>query len=81
MEMIAKILKLTEFFKDDAGALSSMRLMTIGTLVAVLAPWIWTWLSTGQYTPLSAADAAVVAAALAGKAAQGWAEYGGGASK
>lgn len=71
--------RITEFFKDDVGAFSCMRLMACIVILAALVPWIVCVIKTGQYVPLGYAEAGLVAAALGGKAAQGYFEYGGGA--
>lgn len=66
-----------EFFKDDGGALSCMRLLVFAVTLIVLAVWIWGNLRAGQYVPLGASEAGIIGAAVGGKAAQSYFEYGG----
>ena len=69
--------KLPEFFADDTGALSCMRLMAFLAFLSVLGVWIWGNLAAGPYVPLGYAEAGIITAAFAGKAAQARFEYGG----
>ena len=66
-----------DFFKDDDGALSCMRLMAFMVTAVVLAMWVWGNLKAGHYVPMGFAEAGAVGAAHSGKAAQGYFEYGG----
>ena len=66
-----------EFFKDDDGAFSCMRLLAFIVTMTVLVVWVWGNMRAGQYVPLGFAEAGAVSAAVGGKAAQGYFEYGG----
>ena len=68
-----------DFFRDDAGELSCMRLMVLFVDVAVLALWAWGNFKAGQYVPLGQSEAEIIIAAHGGKAVQGFFEYGRGA--
>ena len=68
---------LAQFFKDDAGEFSCMRLMAFVVVLVVLIVWIWGNLKAGQYVPLGNAEAGLIGSAVLGKAAQGYFEYGG----
>lgn len=68
---------LKQFFVDDAGELSCMRLMAFLAFAVVLGVWVWGNLVAGTYVPLGYAEAGIVTAAIAGKAAQARFEYGG----
>ncbi len=67
---------LRQFFEDDAGALSSMRLMAFLSFVVVLGVWVWGNITSGQYVPLGYAESGVITSAIIGKAAQARFEYG-----
>lgn len=67
---------LKQFFHDDAGALSCMRLLCFAVTVAVLAVWIWGNWRAGLYVPLGYAEAGLLGAAHGCKALQGRFEYG-----
>lgn len=67
---------LMQFFKDDAGEFSCMRLMCALVTLAVLGVWIWGNLSSGEYVPLGYAEAGLLSAAHGCKAMQGHFEYG-----
>lgn len=66
-----------DFFKDDVGELSCMRLMCLVVTLAVLVVWIWGNWRAGGYVPLGYAEAGLLSAAHGCKAAQGRFEYGG----
>ena len=66
-----------QFFVDDAGQLSCMRLMCFIVTVTVLGMWVWGCFKAGQYLPLGYADAGLLSAVHGGKALQGRYEYGG----
>ena len=66
-----------QFFLDDAGEYSCMRLMVFIVLVIVFGLWIWGCLKAGQYIPLGYSEAGIISSALFGKAAQARFEYGG----
>lgn len=66
-----------QFFVDDVGAFSCMRLLTFAVTVAVLAVWVYGNLRAGAYVPLGPSEAGVIAAAVGGKAVQARFEYGG----
>ena len=66
-----------EFFKDDDGALSCMRLLSFMVTGVVLTMWVWGNLKAGHYVPLGFAEAGAVSASVGSKAAQGYFEYGG----
>lgn len=68
---------IAEFFKDDAGEFSCMRLLAFVVVLAVLAMWVWGNITAGQYVPLGYGEAGIIGAAVSGKAAQGYFEYGG----
>lgn len=70
-------MRLGQFFQDDVGAFSLMRLMTFLAFAVVLGVWVWGNLSAGHYVPLGYSEAGIITAAIAGKAAQARFEYGG----
>lgn len=65
-----------QFFVDDAGECSCMRLMTFLVLLFVLALWAWGCFMAGTYIPLGYAEAGIISSAIAGKAVQARFEYG-----
>lgn len=65
-----------QFFVDDTGAFSCMRLMCFLVAVAVLGTWVWGNIQAGHYVPLGYAEAGLLGAAHGCKAAQGRFEYG-----
>lgn len=65
-----------QFFVDDEGQLSCMRLMAFLVVLAVIIVWIIGNIRAGQYIPLGVTDAGIIAGAITGKAVQGWIEYG-----
>lgn len=67
---------LKQFFVDDAGQFSCMRLMCFCTTITVLSVWLWANFRAGTYVPLGYAEAGLVGAAHGGKMFQGRAEYG-----
>lgn len=67
-----------EFFRDDYGEYSCMRLMCMLVDVVVLGLWIWGNVRAGQYVPLGPYEAGLLGAAHGCKAVQGKFEYGGG---
>lgn len=73
-----KPMGMSEFFRDDAGELSCMRLMVFFVDAVVLGIWIWANIKAGHYVPLGYAEAGIICANHGGKAAQGYFEYGGG---
>ena len=68
--------RMRQFFVDDAGECSCMRLMTFLVLLFVLALWAWGCFMAGTYIPLGYAEAGIVSSAIAGKAVQARFEYG-----
>lgn len=68
---------LAEFFKDDEGEFSCMRLMTFLVDVIVLSLWVWANLKAGHYVPLGYAEAGLISVNHGSKALQGGFEYGG----
>ncbi len=68
---------LSQFFRDDAGEFSCMRLVTALITLTVLGMWIWGCLKAGHYIPLGYAEAGIIGAAQGAKAAQARFEYGG----
>ena len=60
-----------EFFTDDAGELSCMRLMSCMVVMAVLGVWVWCNISTGAYVPLGYGEAGIISAAVGSKAQNG----------
>jgi len=66
-----------QFFVDDAGELSCMRLLCFMVDVTVLGMWVWGCLKAGQYIPLGYDAAGLLGAAHGTKAAQARFEYGG----
>ena len=69
---------LKDFFLDDEGRCSLMRLMCFLVTLSVLALWLWGNLRAGQYLPLGYAESGLLASLGGGKALQGYFEYGGG---
>ena len=67
-----------QFFVDDAGECSCMRLLVFVILLFVLALWAWGCFMAGAYIPLGYAEAGIISSAIAGKAVQARFEYGGG---
>ena len=66
-----------DFFLDDEGRSSSMRLMCFLVTVLILAVWLWGNISSGQYIPLGYAESGLLGTLCGGKALQGYFEYGG----
>lgn len=69
---------LADFFLDDEGRCSLMRLMCFFITLVVLSLWLWGNLRAGQYLPLGYAESALLGTLCGGKALQGYFEYGGG---
>jgi hypothetical protein len=65
-----------QFFVDDTNQYSCMRLMAFIAFVSVLGVWVWGNVTAGHYVPLGYAEAGIITAAFAGKAAQARFEYG-----
>jgi hypothetical protein len=59
-----------QFFVDDVGALSCMRLLCVFVDVMVLGVWAWANIWSGQYIPLGADAVCLIAACHGGKALQ-----------
>lgn len=68
---------LGQFFVDDAGECSCMRLIAFLVLVVVLGLWVWGCITAGTYVPLGYAEAGLLSSVFAGKAVQARFEYGG----
>lgn len=68
---------LGQFFVDDAGECSCMRLIAFLVLVVVLGLWVWGCITAGTYVPLGYAEAGLLGSAIGGKAVQARFEYGG----
>ena len=66
---------LRDFFLDDEGRASCMRLLCFMVSLAILFAWLWGNLRSGQYVPLVYAEAVLLAAARGGQAVQGYYEY------
>ena len=66
---------LTEFFKDDGGALSCTRLLVFTVVVTVLGVWVWGNICAGHYVPMSLSEAGLISAAVGGKVAHSHFEY------
>ena len=73
MSLLAKFAK---FFVDDAGEASCMRLTVFCTVVAVLFPWFYSVVSTGNYADIGFNSAMVILFCVFGKTAQAFIEYG-----
>jgi hypothetical protein len=67
-----------DFFLDDAGRRSCMRLLCFVATLGVLGVWVWGNARAGCYVPLGYAESGLLAALCGGKALQGYFEYGGG---
>ena len=67
---------LRQFFTDDAGQFSCMRLMTFCVLAMVLGVWGYCNVCSGMYVPMGYDEAGVISTAIIGKAAQARFEYG-----
>ena len=66
-----------DFFLDDAGRSSLMRLMCFLVTFAVIGLWLWGNVRVGHYLPLGYAESGLLASLCGGKALQGYFEYGG----
>ena len=67
---------LRQFFVDDTGQYSCMRLSVLLVNMAVLGLWIWGNIRAGQYVPLGWAEAGLLGAANGSKSVQAGFEYG-----
>lgn len=70
--------RLLDFFLDDEGRSSLMRLMCFLVTLAVVSVWLWGNIRSGEYLPLGYAESGLLSALCGSKAAQGYFEYGGG---
>ena len=69
--------RLGQFFKDDVGEFSCMRLLVFLTSAVVLGVWVWGNYRAGQYLPLGPYESALLGVSHGSKAAQAHIEYGG----
>ena len=65
-----------QFFVDDTGELSCMRLMCFLAFSAILGMWMWGCFMAGGYIPMGYGEVGVLTSAMLGKAAQSRFEYG-----
>jgi hypothetical protein len=63
-------MKTRQFFEDDVGALSCMRLIFFLVNMVVLGVWAFANITSNQYVPLGYAEASILAASYGGKALQ-----------
>ena len=68
-----------QFFVDDTGELSCMRLCCFVVNLTVLGNWTWGCYMAGAYVPLGMDAAGLLGAVNGAKAAQTWNEFGPGA--
>lgn len=61
---------MAQFFQDDQGQFSSMRIMAFVVVTLVLAVWVWGNIQAGQYVSLGYSEAGIITAAVGGKAIQ-----------
>ena len=66
-----------QFFADNVGEFSCMRLMCFMVDATVLGMWVWGCFKAGAYIPLGYDAAGLIGAAHGTKAAQSRFEYGG----
>jgi hypothetical protein len=66
--------KLLQFFKDDYGDYSCMRLAVFMVITTVLLVWGIGCFIAGYYIPLGYAEAGIISSAIFGKAAQDYIE-------
>ena len=69
---------MAQFFQNDAGEWSGMRLMGILLVITVCGVWTWANLCSDTYIPLGSSEAALLGTAIGGKALQSRFEIGSG---
>ena len=59
-----------QFFVDDAGELSCMRLMCFLAFSVILGMWVWGCFMAGTFIPIGYGEAGILSSSMLGKAAQ-----------
>ncbi len=66
--------KLSQFFKDETGQYSALRLAFLFIIFSVLSVWIWSCLQAGKMVPIETSVLYLVGAAFTGKVGQSFSE-------